>query len=164
MVYGFSSVIVAQKIVAQYGYRINATMTHRHRQDSLYYSPFLECFYYAQYHEMPWMEWLNTIRSSKLALTLKTYPAAGSFQLACACLGIPCVGIRDEYAQKVLFPQLCIDSPFDLENAYSKLSDTIQQDRFNEYIKYADSKLPEFNFVNMRRRLEIYIQKWEVVK
>lgn len=60
----------------------------------------------------PFMDWgvfMQVLTSYKYAIHLMPSVAAGSFNLNCAMLGVPCIGNINEDTQQVCFPDLSID-------------------------------------------------------
>lgn len=62
-------------------------------------------------NHLPWMDWTSWIyelSKCKYAVQIGT-GAAGSFNLSCAYLGIPCIGLKALETQNLCFPDLSID-------------------------------------------------------
>lgn len=57
---------------------------------------------------MDWSDWMTRLSTFKWAVQLGT-PAAGSFNMNCSYLGIPCIGYNNVYTQKVLHPSLSVE-------------------------------------------------------
>jgi len=54
-----------------------------------------------------WLEWMRQLSSFKYAVQFGT-GGAGSFNLNCAYLGIPCIGLKSLETQNICFPELSI--------------------------------------------------------
>ena len=68
---------------------------------------------------LPWMDWhsfMYELSKCKYGVQLGT-AAAGTFNLNCAYLGIPCIGDKRADTQSILFPDLAIDV-FDNKKAF----------------------------------------------
>jgi len=61
---------------------------------------------------LPWSTWFRELSRHKYAVNLMPVAACGSFVVACAALGIPCIGRSHVTAQRECFPQLCIDEDY----------------------------------------------------
>jgi hypothetical protein len=62
-------------------------------------------------NHLPWMDWsswMYELSKFKYAVQVGT-GAAGSFNLSCAYLGIPCIGLKALETQNLCFPDLSID-------------------------------------------------------
>ena len=55
-----------------------------------------------------WLDWMHTLSQFKYAVQFGT-GGAGSFNLNCAYLGIPCIGLKALETQNLCFPSLSID-------------------------------------------------------
>jgi len=55
-----------------------------------------------------WLEFMYELSKHKYAVQLGT-PSAGSFNLNCSYLGIPCIGYNDVNTQKILHPSLSVE-------------------------------------------------------
>lgn len=56
-----------------------------------------------------WTEFMQQLARAKYAVHLMPAAAAGTFQLHCAILGIPCIGNYLTDTQRILFPDLCCE-------------------------------------------------------
>jgi hypothetical protein len=56
------------------------------------------------YPFMPWDQWTEVLSTYKIGINLMTARAAGSFNLNCAALGLPCIGYDDLDTQKLHSP------------------------------------------------------------
>lgn len=57
-----------------------------------------------------WVDWINNLNKFKYAVHMNPNTIAGTFNLNCAYLGIPCIGNIDADTQRMCFPELSIDS------------------------------------------------------
>ena len=57
---------------------------------------------------MDWSSWMTALSQFKWAVQLGT-PAAGTFNMNCSYLGIPCIGYDNLYTQKILHPDLAVE-------------------------------------------------------
>lgn len=83
---------------------------------------------------MPWFEWFKLLSTHKYAVTFMPVAACGSFIVACAALGIPCLGREHITAQKECFPDLCINDNFDDIEKKIELMKT-DYDRISKYAR-----------------------------
>ncbi len=58
---------------------------------------------------MNWVQWLYELSKRKFAVHLMRTHAAGTFALACAMLGIPCIGYNGLDTQTICHPWLSVD-------------------------------------------------------
>ena len=65
---------------------------------------------------MTWIEWMYNLSRYSYGFMLMNATAAGSFALNCAYHGIPCVGDKKADTQRILFPELSVDT-FEIGNA-----------------------------------------------
>lgn len=100
--------------------------------------------------EMPWVDWIKAIAKYRIMVAVNHSIGSGSVPLACACLGIPCIGNELDYPMK-LFPDLRCH-PNDL----SKIQDLVKwldNDGRREWqVKYAYMILPEFSRENVKKQ------------
>lgn len=87
-----------------------------------------------------WTEWINELSKHKYAVNMMPVAACGSFAVACAALGIPCIGRSHVTAQQVCFPKLCIDEEF---NDIDKIVAYAQEHR-EEISKYAREQYEKY--------------------
>ena len=59
---------------------------------------------------MSWAEWMYNLSRYKVGYMMSAATASGSFALNCAYLGIPCIGDKRADTQKILFPDLAINT------------------------------------------------------
>lgn len=93
-------------------------------------------------NHLPWIQWLDwmyELSKCKYGVQLGT-AAAGTFNLNCAYLGIPCIGYNDVNTQKYLHPDLSIPNG-DIEQA-RKIAEKIRKDEdFYLYCSNSTKKL-----------------------
>lgn len=118
-------------------------------------------------HYMPYMSWdkfLITLSMYEYAIHLMPTPAAGSFHLMCAVAGVPCIGPKTIDTQRVCFPELSVDSPFDIVGARRLLRKLITDKNFyKRIIDYAKKKAREFNASDCAEKVLSFLEK-DVVK
>ena len=132
---GFDSYIIG-KILSE---KISSLTTGRMKQDETL----------LDINHIPWVKWVDwmfELSKCKYAIQLGT-AAAGTFNLNCSYLGIPCIGYDNVNTQKYLHPQLSVTDG-DIESArklamklkndnefYNRCSDTTKklfQERYSE--------------------------------
>ena len=59
---------------------------------------------------MSWVNWMYNLNRYKVGYMMTNATASGSFALNCAYLGIPCIGDKRADTQKILFPDLAINT------------------------------------------------------
>ena len=99
-----------------------------------------------------WIDWMYELSKHKYGVQLGT-AAAGTFNLNCAYLGIPCIGYDNVNTQKYLHPKLSV-SDGDIESA-RKIATKLNQDKnfYNEC-----SKECKENFENLYSE-KIFLKK-----
>lgn len=97
-------------------------------------------------NHLPWMQWLDwmyELSKCKYGVQLGT-AAAGTFNLNCAYLGIPCIGYDNVNTQKYLHPDLSVPDG-DIEQA-RKIAEKLRKDK--KFYLYCSTKSKElFNAV-----------------
>lgn len=83
------------------------SMGHRHEDEAELMPRMDERIQYYPY--MDWAVFMQVLTSYKYAVHMMPSVAAGSFNLNCAMLGVPCIGNKDEDTQRICFPDLSID-------------------------------------------------------
>ena len=107
-------------------------------------------------NHLPWVDWLqfmNHLSGMKLGVQLGT-PSAGSFNLNCSYLGIPCIGYDDVNTQKDLHPSLTV-SDGDIIKA-KELSDKLKTDiEFYENCSNETKKIYQNKYSE-----KVFLKKW----
>ena len=83
---------------------------------------------------LPWVEWFKILSEHKYAVNMMPIAACGSFSVACAALGIPCIGRKHITAQEICFPELCVDETYEGIDEKIKLIKT-DYDRLSKYAR-----------------------------
>lgn len=95
---------------------------------------------------MSWTNWMDTLKIFKYAIHMMPTIAAGTFNLNCAYLGVPCIGNQYVETQSKLFPKLSI-SPFDIYQAKIKLKELHDNQCFyHECVEMANRNYAVSNF------------------
>ena len=108
-------------------------------------------------NHLPWVDWLqfmNHLSGMKLGVQLGT-PSAGSFNLNCSYLGIPCIGYDNVNTQKDLHPSLTV-SDGDIIKA-KELSKRLKTD--NDF--YESCSLETKKMYDDKYSEEIFLKKWK---
>lgn len=99
-------------------------------------------------HYYPYMDWatfMRTLKDYKYAVHMMRVSAAGSFNLNCAALGIPCIGNIDDDTQRLLFPKLSVH-PDEISKAAGLMKKLVEdQDFYDEVVTYALEKVKDFD-------------------
>jgi len=83
---------------------------------------------------IPWSQWMYELSKCKYGVQLGT-AAAGTFNLNCAYLGIPCIGYDNVNTQKILHPDLSVKDG-DITSARKLASELANnEDLYNQYSK-----------------------------
>ena len=98
-----------------------------------------------------WLDWMYELSKHKYGVQLGT-AAAGTFNLNCAYLGIPCIGYDNVNTQKYLHPDLSVPDG-DVESA-RKLAIRLNDDDFYQKCSEKTKKLYEQFYSE-----EVYIKK-----
>lgn len=89
---------------------------------------------------MNWVEWLYELSKRKYGVHLMRTHAAGTFALACAMLGIPCIGYNGLDTQIICHPMLSVDIG-DISTAKSLIKNLHTDEEFyNECSKTAQEE------------------------
>jgi hypothetical protein len=96
---GFDSYVVA----LEFGTKIYAPSMGRMREDEKE----VEGLHHIEYKE--WSNWIVALSKMKYAVQMSPSVTAGTFNLNCAYLGIPCIGNEKSDAQNLCFPDLSVD-------------------------------------------------------
>lgn len=100
-----------------------------------------------------WQGFYKNLCRSYLGLHLDYRWTWGRFSTECAAAGIPCVSTPHSYAQKMLFPKLCV-GPWDSQLAIDLLNELLNNPKFYmETRAYALNKVAELDFEPSRQRM-----------
>ena len=75
-----------------------------------------------------WKDWIYELSKHKYGVQLGT-PAAGTFNLNCSYLGIPCIGYNNLNTQKILHPNL----------SHSNIFFMVPSNKFNLWVGFCES-------------------------
>ena len=101
-----------------------------------------------------WSQWMYELSKCKYGVQLGT-AAAGTFNLNCAYLGIPCIGYDNVNTQKYLHPDLSV-SDGDIEQA-RKIAEKLRKDE--EFYLYCSNKAKN-NYKELYHE-SIFLKKWK---
>jgi len=101
-----------------------------------------------------YFDFLKYLAKSKICLALDARYTWGRLSLDCAAFGIPCIGTNRQYTQRILFPELTTDDPFNSLNfAVDKVNHLLNNPYYYErIITYAKKKLVEFDMESSKKR------------
>lgn len=114
----------------------------------------------AEINHLPYLEWLDWIRALnnyKYAVHLNPNTIAGTFNLNCAYLGIPCIGNVECNTQRVCFPDLSIRDN-DLKTAKKLMKRLVADQEFYSYISTTAKDNYQKHFIE-----QVYKDNWEVM-
>ena len=103
---------------------------------------------------VPWLQWIYELSKRKYGVQLGT-AAAGTFNLNCAYLGIPCIAYDNVNTQKYLHPDLSVPDG-DIERA-RKLATRLVNDE-NFYTECSNKSKENFKKLYSE---EVFINKWK---
>lgn len=144
---GLDSFILAQKISdTVHAPSMGRKQNSEQSVEGLKHLPYLE-----------WSDWMKELNKFKYAVHMMDTPAAGTFSLNCAYLGIPCVGSIFVDTQRLCFPEISVD-PYDMESA-SKLVDRLRDDE--EFYTHVSKKAVS----NWRYQFSerAYLERWKEI-
>jgi len=92
---------------------------------------------------IPWSQWMYELSKCKYGVQLGT-AAAGTFNLNCAYLGIPCIGYDNVNTQRILHPDLSVKDG-DIISARKLASELANnEDLYNQYSKTARENFQKY--------------------
>ena len=100
-----------------------------------------------------WIEFMYELSKHKVAIQLGT-PSAGSFNLNCSFLGIPCIGYDNVNTQKILHPSLSVEEG-DMKGA-KELANKLKDDDFYNHCSNETKELYTKEYSE-----EVFLTKWE---
>jgi len=89
---------------------------------------------------LQWNDWFVELSKHKYAVNMMPVAACGSFTVACAALGIPCIGRKHLTAQAKCFPDLCVDESFAGIDEKVKYA----QEHYDEISRYAKEQFKKY--------------------
>jgi len=105
------------------------------------------------------IEFLQELVMYKYAIHLMPNSAAGSFSLACAILGVPCIGNLNEDTQRYCFPELSVDinDTLKIKELFVRL---MNDEEFYQKVRdYALSKVDFFDVNSQRDKVLSQLQE-----
>lgn len=103
---------------------------------------------------MNWSDWMVELSKRKYAIHLMRTYAAGTFQLNCAYLGIPCLGWNITDTQRICFPELSVE-PGNMVKIRKIAKHLYTNEQFYNYVSEYAKKAYHDNF-----RESIFINKF----
>ena len=100
-----------------------------------------------------WTDFMYELSKHKYAVQLGT-PSAGSFNLNCSYLGIPCIGYDNVNTQKELHPSLSVEEG-DIKKA-KELANKLKDDDFYNHCSNETKELYSKKYSE-----EIFKEKWK---
>lgn len=82
---------------------------------------------------LEWVDWIKALNKSKYAVHLNPNTIAGTFNLNCAYLGIPCIGNKESNTQRLCFPELSVESS-DITTAKKLMHKLVDDQEYYSYI------------------------------
>ena len=104
---------------------------------------------------LEWVDWITALNSSKYAVHLNPNTIAGTFNLNCAYLGIPCIGNIDCNTQRKCFPELSVRDN-DITTARRLMKKLVADQEYYSYI----SKSARENY-NKHFLENVYKSTWQ---
>jgi hypothetical protein len=106
---------------------------------------------------LEWVDWIKVLNNSKYAVHLNPNTIAGTFNLNCAYLGIPCIGNIDCNTQRICFPELSVRDN-DIKKARKLMKRLVADQEFYSYISTSAKENYRKHFAE-----EVYVENWDVV-
>lgn len=103
---------------------------------------------------MNWTNWMTELSKRKYAVHLMRTYAAGTFNLNCAHLGIPCIGYNQCDSQRICFPELSVNEG-DLLEARRIAKHLAENDQFYNHVSLYAKKAWKDNYSE-----EIFLKKF----
>ena len=103
-----------------------------------------------------WLDWIYELSKHKYGVQLGT-PSAGTFNLNCSFLGIPCIGYDNVNTQKILHPSLSVEEG-DMKRA-KELAVKLKNDDFYKYCSDETRELYKNKYSE-----EKFIEIWKEIK
>jgi len=103
-----------------------------------------------------WLEWMYELSKYKYGVQLGT-AAAGTFNLNCSYLGIPCIGYDNVNTQKYLHPNLSVPDG-DIEQARKLVIKLKQNPDFYDQVSKETKELFLKHYSE-----QIFLKKWEQI-
>jgi len=106
---------------------------------------------------LEWIDWIKALNNSKYAVHLNPNTIAGTFNLNCAYLGIPCIGNIDCNTQRICFPELSVRDN-DIITARRLMKRLVADKEFYSYISTSAKENYRKHFAE-----EVYVANWNVI-
>lgn len=106
---------------------------------------------------LEWVDWIRALNNSKYAVHLNPNTIAGTFNLNCAYLGIPCIGNIDCNTQRICFPELSVRDN-DIITARRLMKKLVADQEYYSYI----SKSARENY-NKHFSENVYRSTWQSI-
>ena len=106
---------------------------------------------------LEWVDWIKVLNNSKYAVHLNPNTIAGTFNLNCAYLGIPCIGNIDCNTQRICFPELSIRDN-DIKTARKLMKRLVVDQEFYSYISTSAKENYRKHFAE-----EVYMNNWDSI-
>ena len=104
---------------------------------------------------LEWVNWIQALNKSKYAVHLNPNTIAGTFNLNCAYLGIPCIGNIKSNTQRLCFPELSVESS-DLVSAKKMIRRLVDDQEYYSYISESAKQNYRQHFSE-----EVYKPTWQ---
>lgn len=104
-----------------------------------------------------WSDWIEQLSQFKYAIHLNPTLIAGTFNLNCAYLGIPCIGNINSNTQRICFPDLSIE-PYDIKSAKKLIQKLCNDKDFYLYCSTSAKELYNANFSETK-----YLEAWNLI-
>lgn len=121
--------------------------------------------YKMRFQISPYMDWTKYFRhhsQSYIGLNLDYRWTWNRYSIDCAAAGIPCISTKNATTQRMLYPELCVDS-FDAKKAIELAVKLFEDTGFyNKCRSFAMEKIKEFDYENSKKRFFSIMekQKW----
>jgi len=106
---------------------------------------------------LEWVDWIKALNNFKYAVHLNPNTIAGTFNLNCAYLGIPCIGNIDCNTQRICFPELSVRDN-DIKTARKLMKRLVADKEFYSYISTSAKENYRKHFAE-----EAYVANWNVI-
>lgn len=106
---------------------------------------------------LEWVDWIKALNNCKYAVHLNPNTIAGTFNLNCAYLGIPCIGNVECNTQRICFPELSVRDN-DIKTAKKLMNRLVADQEFYSYISSTAKEKYRKHFAE-----EVYVSSWEVI-
>jgi hypothetical protein len=104
---------------------------------------------------LEWVDWIKALSKHKYAVHMNPNTIAGTFNLNCAYLGIPCIGNKESNTQRLCFPELSID-PSDIFTAKKLMRKLVDDQDYYSYISKTAREMYKEHFSE-----DVYKSTWQ---